>query len=741
MQSRLGLAVCVLAFSFSACGDDVGLDVVCSDGVLSPGESDVDCGGLCGGCGVGLVCYETGDCESGVCGDGNRCLVSTCGDGVTNGLESDVDCGGLCNNCNPGDACVQGEDCDSKICSVGVCTQSMCGDGVQNGDDECDDGGESIDCDSDCTVASCGDEQINMARNEDCDDGGETANCDGDCTTVSCSDMYTNEAAGEECDGGGVDTADCNYDCTEADCGDSYTNNAAGEDCDDAGDDTANCDADCTDVDCGDGHTNVGAGEDCDDSGESVNCDANCTTASCGDGIINATRGEECEIGSGCDQICHLILDEAGRNKNSCFQFANTAGEDLTDHNWFDNCVAAQDQNDYFILSLFDDNGDRIYSSFAPTGAVDWTQDNVTSTAAAVDQIDRVNHDRLLTLANGDAVAITGKLAEASACGGAIGSGYGIRVYPPDWTGQYYEMLKMLVMTFRFNWSPNDPRDIPGWDASKEISYNGTALFASCAGVVPTNPNTPVVAQLGRLQIALVPGGSSCKEIKTNHPSAGDGMYVIDVDGSGGASPAHLVYCDMTTDGGGWTLLLKAGDGGSSVFLYDSGHWTNVSTVNPTDSGFNQTEAKVEAYNTLGFSEVMVGLTMPEVADGTYRKLSFNIGPQTSMLAVMQGGYINSGLGRAAWHGLGNNGAGPLQANCNQEGINVNPAGGDPFARVRIGILGNNEMDCDTPDSYIGIGGAGTACGIVPLGAGASSRCESYPADGDYPGMGYLFVR
>ena len=225
----------------------------------------------------------------------------------------------------------------------------------------------------------------------------------------------------------------------------------------------------------------------------------------------------------------------------------------------------------------------------------------------------------------------------------------------------------------------------------------------------------------------------NCKALLANNPDVGSGVYSLDPDGEGGKA-AFDAYCDMETDGGGWTLALKA-DGTKLTFNYNSGYWGNSSLYNKDEADLDRVEAKLETWNSVPFTEVMMGMEQP-IGNMGALDLKYVMIPidKPSLFSIFNGGkFIPSNIGRNAWKSLISGSS--LQPNCNREGFNNAP-------KTRIGIFSNQENDCNTPDSYIGIGNLGNGCnGVKEARVGNMASCSADNGNKSLVGFGVLFVR
>lgn len=156
------------------CGaSDLCLEPSCSDRVANGKETDVDCGGStngspCRGCVLGKKCLVQDDCAQGTC-QGGYCKPEHCTNGVLDETESDLDCGDVCGPCADAATCRVNNDCDSGQCIAGSCASAACGNGVKDGDEtDVDCGGSCGRCETgkactnslDCLSTSCGDDNL-----------------------------------------------------------------------------------------------------------------------------------------------------------------------------------------------------------------------------------------------------------------------------------------------------------------------------------------------------------------------------------------------------------------------------------------------------------------------------------------------------------------------------------------------------------------------------------------------------
>lgn len=187
----------------------------CTNGKIDGHETDVDCGGNCGGCDPGRICLGDQDCASHHCAV-NHCEAASCIDGVQNGKETGVDCGGDCAPCEP--------------CPTGGCIAPTCTDGRKNGFETdldcggpgcapCPDGRECL-RNLDCANGTCADAHCGpacppplLSCSEGCvDPRFDRANCGGCGMPCAGSDVCFAGQCGATCGGG---TQNCGGDCVD----------------------------------------------------------------------------------------------------------------------------------------------------------------------------------------------------------------------------------------------------------------------------------------------------------------------------------------------------------------------------------------------------------------------------------------------------------------------------------------------------------------------------------------------
>lgn len=157
-------------------------------------------------------------------------------------------------------------------------------------------------------------------------------------------------------------------------------------------------------------------------------------------------------------------------------------------------------------------------------------------------------------------------------------------------------------------------------------------------------------------------------------------------------------------------------------------------------TGLDDKETKLATYWSTPFTQLCVGM---KVGDSV-QFIQIDHAAKSLYDVIADGKFRSTFILRKTWKSL--IAGSSLQNNCGRQGFNV--AAYDKYhARVRIGIIGNNQNACSNADSFIGFGAIEANqrkhCGIqnVVNSCGNSAYCFADNGDKEDKAMGYFFVR
>ncbi len=143
-------------------------------------------------------------------------------------------------------------------------------------------------------------------------------------------------------------------------------------------------------------------------------------------------------------------------------------------------------------------------------------------------------------------------------------------------------------------------------DDCDDANPNSTAISddADCDGFIAANDcddSRADITDSGTGDTADC-AATTCQAIRSEYTNSNSGLYWITPDNGA----AYQAYCDMTTDGGGWTLLGTVFGGDAHNWNTEFGYWSNTNTLGDVGSPFDDFKSEAWIDYDLSNAEILV---------------------------------------------------------------------------------------------------------------------------------------
>jgi hypothetical protein len=178
-----------------------------------------------------------------------------------------------------------------------------------------------------------------------------------------------------------------------------------------------------------------------------------------------------------------------------------------------------------------------------------------------------------------------------------------------------------------------------------------------------------------------------------------------------------------------------------TTFKSDSLYWNDkrIYEVENGLEGLTDKQTKLASYWNTPFQKICLGMKVEGDTETNIKWIAIDHQASSLFDVIADDNFTATNITKSKWKSLINGSS--VQQNCNTQGFNIRGGESNWKMHVRIGLVANDETDCNTCNSCIGFGISVTACGgrVKKKACGNIHACKNL--QNDIAAFGYILVQ